>query len=161
MKFVIDWECLYGKLPLGSYRILKQVNNQYIAIEFGMATTSSSKIEVKKSEVIDLSRFNKYLERDSITIYLAENIDEVYYMSSDVQYKLKDYISGMWQTADDGIKHLTDEMDLIDILKDGGTEIYKSKEYDITIVRCNTVSGNKNIYIGDYSIDFNSNLMCR
>lgn len=40
VKFVIDWEWLYGKLPLGSYRILKQVNNQYISIEFGIATTS-------------------------------------------------------------------------------------------------------------------------
>jgi len=40
VKFVIDWEWLYGELPQGSYRILKQVNNQYIAIEFGIATTS-------------------------------------------------------------------------------------------------------------------------
>lgn len=40
VKFVIDWKWLYGELPLGSYRILKQVNNQYISIEFGIATTS-------------------------------------------------------------------------------------------------------------------------
>ena len=40
VKFVIDWEWLYGELPQGSYRILKQANEQYIAIEFGIATTS-------------------------------------------------------------------------------------------------------------------------
>lgn len=40
VKFVIEWKWLYGELPLGSYRILKQVNNQYISIEFGIATTS-------------------------------------------------------------------------------------------------------------------------
>lgn len=41
VKFVIDWQELYGELPLGSYRIVKQVNNQYIYVDFGIATTSS------------------------------------------------------------------------------------------------------------------------
>ena len=40
VKFIIDWEWLYGKLPIGNYRILKQVNNQYIAVEFSIAKTS-------------------------------------------------------------------------------------------------------------------------
>ncbi len=40
VKFVIDWEYLYGELSLGSYRILKQVNNQYISVEFSIAETS-------------------------------------------------------------------------------------------------------------------------
>ena len=40
VKFTIDWEWLYGELPLGSYRILKQANNEYISIQFGIATTS-------------------------------------------------------------------------------------------------------------------------
>jgi len=40
VKFVIDWKELYGELPLGSYRIVKQVNNQYIYVDFGVATTS-------------------------------------------------------------------------------------------------------------------------
>lgn len=43
VKFVIDWEWLYGELPLGSYRILKKVNDRsakIISIEFNIATTS-------------------------------------------------------------------------------------------------------------------------
>jgi len=40
VKFVIDWEWLYGELPLGSYRILKEAGNKYISIEFDIATTS-------------------------------------------------------------------------------------------------------------------------
>lgn len=40
VKFIIDWEWLYGELTQGSYRILKQVDNKYISIEFGIATTS-------------------------------------------------------------------------------------------------------------------------
>ena len=34
VDFNIDWEWLYGKLPKGKYRLLKQVNNQYIAVVF-------------------------------------------------------------------------------------------------------------------------------
>lgn len=43
VKFVIDWEWLYGELPLGSYRILKKLNDgsaKIISIEFNIATTS-------------------------------------------------------------------------------------------------------------------------
>ncbi len=34
IKLDIDWEWLYGKLPTGKYRLLKQVDNQYISVEF-------------------------------------------------------------------------------------------------------------------------------
>lgn len=43
VKFVIDWEWLYGELSQGSYRILKKVNNgnaEIISIEFSIAETS-------------------------------------------------------------------------------------------------------------------------
>lgn len=40
VKFVMDWKWLYGELPLGSYRILKEVGNQHISVEFNIATTS-------------------------------------------------------------------------------------------------------------------------
>lgn len=40
VKFIIDWEKLYGELELGSYRIVKRINNDYIYISFGIATTS-------------------------------------------------------------------------------------------------------------------------
>ena len=40
VKFEIDWEWLYGELSLGSYRILKEANNEIISVEFGIATTS-------------------------------------------------------------------------------------------------------------------------
>ena len=40
VRFMIDWEWLYGELPLGSYRIIKECHNQYIAIPFDIAETS-------------------------------------------------------------------------------------------------------------------------
>ena len=36
IKFDIDWEWLYGKLPSGNYRLLKQVGSQYISVEFNL-----------------------------------------------------------------------------------------------------------------------------
>ena len=74
---------------------------------------------------------------------------------------LKDYISKSYQTIDDSIKHLTDIIDYVDTLKDGGTMIYESNAYDITIIKCNTVEGNKDIFIGDYSMNFDSKSMCK
>ena len=161
VKFVIDWKWLYGELPLGSYRILKEVGKQYISIEFGIATTSDKKIDVVKPEVANLNKFNKYLEIDNKTIYLAGNIDEVYYTYSDTRMTLKDYITKSYQTTDDSVKHLTDIMDHTETLKDGGTTIYKSSEYDITIIKCNTIGRNKDVFIGDYSMNFDSDSMCK
>lgn len=37
VEFNVDWEWLYGKLPLGKYRLLKQVNSEYISVEFDIA----------------------------------------------------------------------------------------------------------------------------
>ena len=34
VSFEINWEWLYGSLPTGTYRILKQAYSQYISIEF-------------------------------------------------------------------------------------------------------------------------------
>lgn len=36
LKFEIDWEWLYGKLPTGNYRLLKEVGHQYIAAGFSV-----------------------------------------------------------------------------------------------------------------------------
>lgn len=162
IKFVMDWEWLYGKLSLGSYRILKEVGNRHISVSFDIATTSNAKIEVVKLEEYDAIKFNKYLERDNRIVYLSGNLKDVFYYSDlDARISLKDYMTKSYQTIEDSIKHLTDLMKFIEMLKDGGTAIYKSKEYDITLIKCNTVLGNKDVFIGDYLMKFDSNLMCK
>ena len=140
------------------YKKVLELNDdgEWVKVSF-----ANKKIEVIKPEVYNTIKFNKYLERDNRTIYLAGNIEEVYYTDSETRMSLKDYISKSYQTVDDSIKHLTDIMDYVDILKDGGTTIYKSNAYDITIIRCNTIAGNKNIFVGDYSMNFDDNSMCK
>lgn len=129
--------------------------------EWVKVSSANKKIEVIKPEVTNLNKFNKYLERDNRTIYLAGNIEEVYYTDAETRMSLKDYISKSYQTLDDSVKHLTDIMDYIDTLKDGGTTIYKSNAYDITIIKCNTIAGNKDVFIGDYSMSFDNDSMCK
>ena len=36
VRFSIDWEWLYGELSSGNYRLLKEVANKYIAVEFNV-----------------------------------------------------------------------------------------------------------------------------
>ena len=118
-------------------------------------------IKVTKKEVQDANKFNKYLERDNQIIYFMSNILEVYYYQEYELYSLKYWIENTWQTTSDGIKHLTDVLENTETLRDGGTKIYKNEKVDITIVTCNTLLGNKDIYIGDYSMDFDSGAMCK
>ena len=129
--------------------------------EWVKVSSANKKIEVIKPENYNSVKFNKYLERDNRTIYLAGNIEEVYYTGAETRMSLKDYISKSYQTLDDSVKHLTDIMDYIVALNDGGTTIYKSNAYDITIIKCNTIAGNKDIFIGDYSMSFDNDSMCK
>ena len=162
-KIGLDINATTGEITYGQMTMLGQYVVKLYADYFDVKEPSntSEKIEVIKPEVSNLNKFNKYLERDNRTIYLAGNVEEVYYTDSEIKMTLKDYISKSYQTLDDSIKHLTDIIDYVDTLKDGGTMIYESNAYDITIIKCNTVAGNKNIFIGDYSMNFDSKSMCK
>ena len=58
----------------------------------------------------------------------------------------------------DGIKHITDKLEKVNIYRDGGTTVYKSKDKDITLITCNKINGSKNIYIGDYQIEYTDDI---
>ena len=76
------------------------------------------------------------------------------------EVSLKEYISTTYQTLDDSIKHITENMDKIVTLRDGRTTIYKSKSLDLTVTTCNTTNKNKDIYFSDYKSTFNET-MCK
>lgn len=162
-KVGLDINVTTGEITYGQMTML----GQFIVKLYGdfddvkEPSNTPEKIEVIKSEVSNLNKFNKYLEGDNRTIYLVGNVEEVYYTVSETKMSLKDYISKSYQTLDDSIKHLIDIIDYVDTLRDGGTTIHKSKEYDITIVKCNTIAGNKDIFIGDYSMNFDNESICK
>ena len=109
---------------------------------------------ITKPETHTDIRFNDYCTVENRTIYLAGNIGEFYIKDQDKDITLKTYLSTAYQTLDDGIKNITDKLELTVTLKDGGTKIYKSKNKDITMIACNTTKNDKNILIGDYSMEY-------
>ncbi len=112
---------------------------------------------ISKDDNHDTIKFNDYFTVADRKIYLANNIREFYVVDGETMI-LKSYISNANQTMDDSIKKLTDKLDYFDILKDGGTTIYKSKDKDITMITCKTIVGNKDIYIGNYSTNYKQNM---
>ena len=98
---------------------------------------------------------------DNKNIYVSDNIKEIYYYLGDDKYKLRDYIRNMVGNLDEGIDRIISLTNLYSTMKDGGTKIYKSNDYDITVIVCNTLIGNKDIFIGDYSLEYNNFTMCK
>ncbi len=131
-------------------------NFKYIKFEQGgpYYTTSGVDFYIIKPQVHNDIRFNSYYTFDNRTIYLAGNLGEFYIKLQDKDITLKTYLSTTFQTFDNGIKHITDKLELKDTLRDGGTKIYKSKARDITMIVCNTAKNDKDILIGDYSMEY-------
>ena len=75
--------------------------------------------------------------------------------------KLSDYITKSYQTFDDGINNITKLLDTAFIIRDGGSTVYRSTKYDMTLVKCNNLNGNKNIYIGDSKAEYDESFMCK
>lgn len=110
-----------------------------------------------KPEIHNDIRFNDYFTFENRKIYLAGNINQFYVVDGSTMI-LKEFISNYNRSLDDSIKMITDKLEQTGALFDGGTTIYKSEDKDITLITCNKLSGNKNIYIGDYSLEYTDDL---
>lgn len=66
------------------------------------------------------------------------------------EIELEKYI----EDNEDAIDEIIKILELKDIFDDGGTQIYKG---DITLIKCNTLDGNKDIYIGNKDLKFKQN----
>ena len=104
--------------------------------------------------------FNEYLNNDNIKVYLEENVSDLYVTDVGQKMPFKDYANGLNQTLDRSIKDLTNKLEKTAALDDGGTTIYKNKDKNITIIACNTLDGNRDVYIGDYDLYY-KNHMCK
>ena len=110
-----------------------------------------------KPEIHNDIRFNDYFTFENRKIYLAGNINQ-FYVIDESTMTLKEFISNYNRSLDDSIKMITDKLEQTGALFDGGTTIYKSEDKDITLITCNKLSGNKNIYIGDYSLEYTDDM---
>lgn len=137
-------------------------NSKYIQFEQGGPyTTSKVDFYITKPENHNSIKFNNYYNEKNGKVYMAGNIGEFYVIDEyQIRYTLKNYISNLNQKFDDTIKSITEQLTKTSTLKDAGTTTYKSKEKDISIIVCNTTDGNKDIYIGDYSMEYEQD-MCK
>lgn len=109
---------------------------------------------ITKPAVHNDIKFNDYYTSDNHTIYLAGNIGELYIKQDNKDITLKTYLSTAFQTFDDGMKYITNELELQNTLNDGNIKIYKSQAKDVTIIVCNTPKNNQKILIGDYNLKY-------
>lgn len=130
------------------------VDSKYVKFEQGKKNyTYELDVDIEKSADVTCGNieFNKYLDIEDKTIYLEENLENMYVIDNKNKMTLKYYLNNVNQSVDNSIKTITNNFEKEEI-KDGGTTVYKNKDKDITIVACNTLEGVKDIYIGDYGL---------
>ena len=138
------------------------IDSKYIKFEQGQKNyTYELDVSISKSADVTCGNieFNKYLDIEDRTIYLEENIDNMYVIDNKNKMTLKYYLSNVNQSVDNSLKDITSNFEKEEI-KDGGTTVYKNKDKDITIIACNTLKGVKDIYIGDYGLTLKES-MCK
>ena len=144
-------------------KFLSNVNVDKKYIEFeqgGTYNTFDAKIVTLDSVKEDKISFFKYLTKEDRTIYLENNIKELYIFDHQRRWTFKYYVTNTNQSLENSLKSVTDLLEKEANLKDGGTAIYKNKDKNMTVIACNTLNGNKDVYIGDYQLSFKDN-MCK
>lgn len=138
------------------------IDSKFIKFEQGGPyNTNSLDIDLKVSSENNKNiKFKEYLKLDNETIYLAENVSELFIVENNNQTSLRKYIINSTESMNKSIESITNLLNKQSILKDGGTIIFKNKDKNIALIKCNTIDGNKDIYIGDYNLNFKSN-MCK
>lgn len=138
------------------------IDSKYIKFEQGKKNyTYELDVDIEKSVDVTCGNieFNKYLDIENRTIYLEENLKDMYIIDNKNKMTLKYYLSNVNQSVDNSVKAITNNFEKEEF-KDGGTTVYKNKDKDITIIACNTLKGVKDIYIGDYGLTLKDN-MCK
>ena len=117
---------------------------------------SSDNFNINIKETEDCTNtLTKYYEQKEHKIYLS-CLDEVYLKSENIKENtLNYYLQNTNKTFDEVIKNLVKNIDNVDYYSDGGTKIYKKDNF--TILVCNTLDGNKDIYIGNKDLRYKSN----
>ena len=56
------------------------------------------------------------------------------------------------QSFDASIEQLINQMEMVSAYKDGGTVLYQKDDYRMLV--CNTLDGNKDVYFGDITLEY-------
>ena len=109
-------------------------------------------IETNGVKVCSENNPSKYYSANGQTVYL-NCISDIYLTDGNSKIELKKYLSNN-KNLNEAMDKVVSRLKVDEVLYDGGTTIYIDDESNsitnngITIVRCNTLEGNKDIYIG-------------
>lgn len=114
-----------------------------------------SDFRIETKEVLNCSEENyiKYYEGNNQTIYLS-CISEINLIDNNQNISLKKYLSKDIETMDEVLKKITNKLSAVAYAYDGGTVVYQDLQehtitnHGLTVVQCNTIDGNKDVYIG-------------
>lgn len=125
---------------------LKETTNNELVDEFTISI----------QETTDCTNtLTKYYEEENRRIYLS-CLDEIYLKTKyNKDITLKYYLQNINKPYNDSINSLVDNIENINYFSDGGTKLYKTDKYAILL--CNTLDGNKDIYIGNQNLKYKSN----
>lgn len=121
------------------------IDSEYIKFVQG-SQQDNHQIKITKTKDCD-NQVIEYYQYEEQKVYLV-CLDEITIDGA----TFKDYFSKTYQTFNDSIDNLTKNMEVIDTYKDGGTKLYKNDS--IALIKCNTIDGNKDIYIGDTNLEY-------
>lgn len=65
---------------------------------------------------------------------------------------LKYHFDNVYQSFDASIEKLINQMELVDMYKDGGSKMYKKDNYRMLV--CNKIDGTKDVYFGDNTLEY-------
>lgn len=105
------------------------------------------------SKMDNCTKEKKYYNYNGRTVYLV-CLDEIYLKSDKKTTTLKEYLTNPNKDFDKVMNDIIKQLNMVESLWDGGTAMYKnnSKDANITIIQCQTIEGNNDIYIGDSSM---------
>ncbi len=115
---------------------------------------------VEKTDQHNDIKFNEYYKGETRKIFLASNITDIIITKGEQKLNLNKLLLSDTKMSDyDVIHFMMRKLDKKETLKDGGTTIYKDKNKDVTMIVCNTLDKNYDVYIGDKTIEYEQ-FMC-
>lgn len=103
-------------------------------------------LEITSTDISNCHNPSLLLTNNNQSIY-TYCLDDLNIMINNKSTNLLDYL----QSSTNNLDNLINNLELVSVLNDGGTGIYQG---DITLIKCHTLSGNNDIYIGNKSMKY-------
>ena len=132
---------------------MKNINKFFVSIIILLVVTGCKR-EISNISVIEDDNCNHkaqlLTEKNNIKIYT--------YCSDDITIKINNKemtLKEIVETDDEAIEKIINTLKHEETFSDGGTKLYKGD--NLTLIKCNTLDGNRDIYIGNENMKFKQN----